>query len=939
MKVKTTLGEKHWWMVALVLGLFAFVLYANTIPNSYAMDDELVTRNHPLTSQGIKAIPEIFTSYYYDNNIGNYYEYRPVVLTSFAIEHSLFGDNAHISHAVNALLYSILCIVLFFVIRSFKPDINFLYPALATIIFAAHPLHTEVVASIKNRDEMFSFLFGILAMFWGLKYARKGTVVEYLLFIFFMLLSVMSKRSVLSYTIIIPLAACWFSQASLVRLVSISFPLMLIVLFFSPIYEQYINSLIIGGIIGFPIVIWVLRTAMTEGWGTIVSKTKLAFTSIAASPTEEAPKNNSTVQSSAPWLSLAALLLLTAGSLLSLYLDLRVLMYICLSLIFLSTFLFKSSLKGYPIIAIFLVIGLIAANFQFTIIAYAIVGLLVGAFFFGGLPSAARMITPVVAIVVAAAYLFGTLKIGDSFIDIVVLIAIVTAHHFIKNKRIMPALLLAMGIMKLIAEPQYQVIWIMNLVGAVYLFIQPRIKQPMAFFTGLATAGLVTVFVLVIFPFQPVNPIYEQNLGAYYESLPDPYGDGEKTVTNVVPGAGREVDFIENPLVKEKKFATRLGTASKVMGYYTYLMIAPVQLRFYYGFNQIEIVRLTNPIAIVCLISFLGLLVLAIWLYKRDAMLSFALLYLLFGLVFISNLGVLLTGIVAERLAFGTSLGYCLLLAWGLIGLFKVDVYGVVNWKQLKPALLIVVVAIVGLYGTRTIIRNTNWKDKLTLYTHDANMSPNSAKVQQMLGNEYLNMGIRDEVNQTKHFGQAEKYLKKSLEVNPRFHSALLDLGHLYSLKEDCSNAVIYLERFIAVSPPPPLVLFHYAICLDMVGRYTEALTYYERYIAADPYYTAGYSNLSYLYFRLGKIDKALEVSKNAIALMPNEPDAYINVGKVYLESNQPLESIPYFEKAYALNPNDLNMVLQLWDLHTQIGDPARGQFMKERAIALGHKF
>jgi Tfp pilus assembly protein PilF len=939
MKAKTIMGEQQWWMVALVLGLFAFALYANTIPNSYAMDDELVTRNHPLTSQGIKAIPEIFTSYYYDNNIGNYYEYRPIVLTSFAIEHSLFGDNAHVSHAINALLYSVLCMVLFFVIRSFKPDINFLYPALATIIFAVHPIHTEVVASIKNRDEIFSFVFGILAMFWGLKYARKGTVVEYLLFIFFILLSVMSKRSVLSYTIIIPLAACWFSQAGLVRLISISFPLMLIVLFFSPIYEQYINSLIIGGIISFPIVIWVLRTAMTEGWSAITNKAKVAIASITASSSYDASKTNGIDQSSTSWMSIAALLLLTAGSLVSLYLDLRVLIFICLSLIFLSTFLFKLSLKSYPVIVIFLIVGLIAANFQFTIIAYAIVGLLAGAFLFGGLPSFGRMISPVVAITVAAAYLFRTPKIGDSFIDVAVIIAIIVAHNFIKNKRIMPALLLVLGIMKLVLEPEYQVIWIMNLVGAVYLFIQPKIKQPMAFYTGLASAGLVTVFVLVIFPFQPVNPIYEQNLGAYYESLPDPYGDGEKTVTNVVPGAGREVDFIENPLVKEKKFGTRLGTASKVMGYYTYLLVAPVQLRFYYGFNQIEIVGLTNPIAILCLIAFLGLMVLAIWLYKRDAMLSFALLYLLFGLVFISNLGVLLTGIVAERLAFGTSLGYCLILAWGLVKLFKLDLSGSVNLKQLKPTFLIVVVAIIGLYGTRTIVRNTNWKDKLTLYTHDANMSPNSAKVQQMLGNEYLNMGIRDEANQDKHFALAEKYLKNSLAVNPRFHSALLDLGHMYSLKEDCKNAVVYLEQFIAVSPPPPLVLFHYAICLDMVGRYTEALTYYERYVASEPYNADGYSNLSYLYFRMGKIDKALEVCKSAIAVIPNDPNAYINVGKVYLESKRPVESIPYFEKAYTLNPNDLNTVLQLWDLHTQIGDPARGQFMRERALALGHKF
>ncbi len=68
--------------------LFSFVIYANTIPNDYNLDDELVTQNHRLTSKGISAIPEIFTSPYYEDKAGYKYEYRPIVLISFAIPSS-----------------------------------------------------------------------------------------------------------------------------------------------------------------------------------------------------------------------------------------------------------------------------------------------------------------------------------------------------------------------------------------------------------------------------------------------------------------------------------------------------------------------------------------------------------------------------------------------------------------------------------------------------------------------------------------------------------------------------------------------------------------------------------------------------------------------------------------------------------------------------------
>ena len=96
----------------LLVFAFTFLVFANSVFNNYNMDDELVTQNHRLTSQGIKAIPEILASPYYSDERGNKYEYRPVVLISFALEHELLGENPHISHFINLLLYALMCICL-----------------------------------------------------------------------------------------------------------------------------------------------------------------------------------------------------------------------------------------------------------------------------------------------------------------------------------------------------------------------------------------------------------------------------------------------------------------------------------------------------------------------------------------------------------------------------------------------------------------------------------------------------------------------------------------------------------------------------------------------------------------------------------------------------------------------------------------------------------
>src|ERR1035437_9544609 len=142
------------WMIVMIIGL-CFVLYGNTIPNHYSMDDELVTNTNKRVEGGIKAIPGIWTSLYSEGKLK--YEYRPVVKTVFAIEYQIFGDNPHVSHFINILIYIFTCLLLFNLLKKLLKDFNPVFPFIAVLLFIAHPIHTEVVASLKNRDEMLSF--------------------------------------------------------------------------------------------------------------------------------------------------------------------------------------------------------------------------------------------------------------------------------------------------------------------------------------------------------------------------------------------------------------------------------------------------------------------------------------------------------------------------------------------------------------------------------------------------------------------------------------------------------------------------------------------------------------------------------------------------------------------------------------------------------------
>lgn len=203
-----------------LLILWVFLFYGNTIKNTFALDDELVTctdrQEHPLVSKGIAGIPKIFTSAYASNEEQNY-EYRPLVLTSFAIEKSVFGSSdawVHLSHFIQLLLYALLGIVLFSTLNTLFGPSKHLVALVITLLFLSLPIHSEVVNSLKNRDELLSMLFSMLALRSALCFVDSRKWKWLLFTLMNLLLALLSKKTAMPMLVIIPITLVYFRSFS-----------------------------------------------------------------------------------------------------------------------------------------------------------------------------------------------------------------------------------------------------------------------------------------------------------------------------------------------------------------------------------------------------------------------------------------------------------------------------------------------------------------------------------------------------------------------------------------------------------------------------------------------------------------------------------------------------------------------------------------------------
>lgn len=216
---------KKW--IPYLLFLFAIILYLPTKNHDYAFDDSIVITENNYTQKGIDGIPFLISHDFFagssDGAIVNLSggRYRPLSLVMFAIEYHFFGLNPKIGHLINILIYALSAMLLFKLLSIWFKE-KMIIPLFACLIFIAHPIHTEVVANIKSRDELMA-LFLILTSF---LFIHRYLETKYKKFLILALLSflgsLLSKETALTFVVLTPLTLWIFESIERKKLIQIS---------------------------------------------------------------------------------------------------------------------------------------------------------------------------------------------------------------------------------------------------------------------------------------------------------------------------------------------------------------------------------------------------------------------------------------------------------------------------------------------------------------------------------------------------------------------------------------------------------------------------------------------------------------------------------------------------------------------------------------------
>ncbi|XP_051911642.1 protein O-mannosyl-transferase TMTC2-like isoform X2 [Hippocampus zosterae] len=298
-----------------------------------------------------------------------------------------------------------------------------------------------------------------------------------------------------------------------------------------------------------------------------------------------------------------------------------------------------------------------------------------------------------------------------------------------------------------------------------------------------------------------------------------------------------------------------------------------------------------------------------------------------------SNLFFYVGFVIAERVLYIPSIGFCLLVAAGAR-----SAYVRLRWKSCKALLASLCLALVVLNGLRTVQRNGDWSNEENLYK--SGISVNPAKAWGNLGNVLKSQGKTAE---------AEKAYRNALRNRGNMADMLYNLGLLLQEKERFSEALHYYKLAIGSRPTLASAYLNTGIILMNRGSPEEAKRTFVTCAnipddnLKDPHthkssVTSCLYNLGKLLHEQGQQEEALSIYKQAVQRMPRQfaPHSLFNMmGEAYMRLNKLEEAGHWYKESLRVKPDHIPAHLTYGKLLSIIGQKTEAEKYYLRAIEL----
>lgn len=342
-------------------------------------------------------------------------------------------------------------------------------------------------------------------------------------------------------------------------------------------------------------------------------------------------------------------------------------------------------------------------------------------------------------------------------------------------------------------------------------------------------------------------------------------------------------------------------TVARIIIYYVKLLLFPITLNADYSYNVFPVT--TSLCDITAWASVLTLYVLC-WLglkaFRHNRLVTLCVAWFFITLLPVCHI-IPHHELMAEH--------YLYLPSIGVFFLAGITLDAVFTRKHFRAFSLIAGLVIL-LCSIRTIARNQDWKNALTLWEKTVKTAPECARAWNNLGVEYYRRGEQH---------RAQTCYERSLGIKPDFPDPYHNLGNIHADAQRFDRAVEYYKKAFSLcrKGSGKEIINSWGIVCTSRGDLKTAKDLFYYALLLDPLYAEAYSNMATVLIAEGKYHLALDYIYKALKLEPEAAEYHNNLGTVYRKIGRPEEAVkelliavwikPDFVEAY----NNLGNVLK----------------------------
>ncbi|XP_071036207.1 protein O-mannosyl-transferase Tmtc3 [Parasteatoda tepidariorum] len=352
---------------------------------------------------------------------------------------------------------------------------------------------------------------------------------------------------------------------------------------------------------------------------------------------------------------------------------------------------------------------------------------------------------------------------------------------------------------------------------------------------------------------------------------------------------------------------TRQLTYNYLLSVNAWLLLFPLNLCCDWTMSTIPLVTSfwdSRNITTLVLYACIFVAVRTVFRLEEDARMSLVMSLSLLTVPFLpaSNLFFPVGFVVAERVLYIPSMGFCMMLAQGWSTLWEKR-----TCKQLAAVGIIFLVTV---HILKTIRRNEDWRTEFTLYSSALSVNQRNAKLFNNMGRVLESLEKQEEA--LNHYNEA-------IKIQPDDVRGYLNMGRVLThLRRYEEAEKVYLnakslfpgpeetmEREVRVTPNHLQLFLNLAFLISRNdSRLEEADALYREAITLRSDFTNAYLNRGDVLLKMNRTKEAEAMYQRALEFDDSNPDLYFNLGIVLMDQGRNVEALELFNKALYIEPD-----------------------------------